>query len=130
MSYIGHIGHIGCVGGASGGGHIGHIGHIGCIGGASGRRRPWGGNLPGFFWAPQPLEENLPGFFWAPWGGLLASLARGEDFCGGNPPGFLGRRTGVFGAFAEPSQDQPTGKPSAVAASRFSGEQRLNAWGV
>ena len=69
-----------------------------------GRRRPWGGNLPGFFWAPQP-GGNLPGFFWAPWGGLLASLARGEDFCGGNPPGFLGRRTGVFGAFAEPSRN-------------------------
>ena len=30
-----------------------------------GRRRPWGGNLPGFFWAPQPLEETYLAFLGA-----------------------------------------------------------------
>ena len=67
------------------------------------RRRPWGGNLPGFFWAPQPLEETYLAFFGRP----------GEDYW------LLGARGGLlwgehlafwvaapgFGAFAEPSRN-------------------------
>ena len=76
-------------------------------------------------WPPPPLGRkptwlflgaaapggSLPGFFWAPWGGLLASLARGEDFCGGNPPGFLGRRTGFLGRSPNPPRISPPGNP-------------------
>ena len=159
MSYIGHIGHIGCVGGASGG-HIGHIGHIGCVGGASGPPPPLGRKPTWLFlgaaawrkptWLFLGALGRTTGFF-----GARGGLLWGEPtWLFGSPHrGFWGvRRTlpqrfGAFtwclhlvpslGAFAgtcrrrrSSTADQPTGKPSAVAASRFSGEQRLNAWGV
>ena len=96
------------------GGHIGHIGHIGCVGGASGPPPPPGGGNPRvFFGAAAPLGRKPTWLFLgaaAPW-----------DCVGGTHLAFW---------VAEPPQDQPTGKPSAVAASRFSEEQRANAWGV
>ena len=42
----------------------------------------------------------------------------------------LGAFAGTYRRQRSSTADQPTGKPSAVTASRFSGEQRLNAWGV
>ena len=63
----------------------------------------WAAAAPGeetylaFFGRRSPWRKPT-WLFWAPWGGLLASLARGEDFCGGThlafwvaAPGFLGR---------------------------------------
>ena len=69
-----------------------------------GRRRPWGGNLPGFFsGAAAPGRKPT-------W--LFLGAAPGEDYwllfgalgrtVGGNLPG---RPTGVFGALAEPSRN-------------------------
>ena len=61
-----------------------------------GRRRPWGGNLPGFFLGVAALGRKSTWlFFGSPWGGLLASFWRpGEDFCGRKPTWFFGRPTG------------------------------------
>ena len=129
-----------------------------------GRRRLWGGNLPGFFWAPQPLEEAYLAFFGRPGEDYWLLWRAGRTSVGGThlafwvaAPGFVGRlnpsatvwclhlvpslgaftwaftwclRRNVPSKETQPTADQPTGKPSAVAASRFSGEQRLNAWGV
>ena len=64
-----------------------------------GRRRR-GGNLPGFFWAPQPLEEAYLAFFGRPGEDYWLLWRAGRTSVGGThlafwvaAPGFLGRRT-------------------------------------
>ena len=104
-----------------------------------GRRSPWRkptwlflgalGRTTGFFGARGGLLWGEPTW-------LFGSPHRG--FWGAEPATVwclhlvpsLGAFAGTCRRRRSSTADQPTGKPSAVAASRFSGEQRLNAWGV